>query len=188
MPDNTLLCFYAGTGPNSRGHFLKEIHAWTDNRLELDHNFIQWLFPTDEESATNPAAPVLDAETIKQFRSKRRLRIHLQTSLDRMLRFYGLEMRANVPSKVVCAPNFSERAGAWITPKNHNHLRITRILKSLRLVGLETNATAFYECLVDICGEEARRSFPGISHETFRFWRSAAGAHQVLPVSGRAVS
>jgi hypothetical protein len=43
----------------------------------------------------------------------------------------------------------AERSG-WITLGNHNHLRITRILKSLLTLGLQEEAVAFYDCLEDI--------------------------------------
>jgi len=48
---------------------------------------------------------------------------------------------------VLRAPFFAERAKNWVTPGNHNHLRITRVLKSLRLLGLEPETAGFFECL-----------------------------------------
>jgi hypothetical protein len=58
-------------------------------------------------------------------------------------------------------------------PSNHNHLRITRILKSLSILGLEAEARAFYECLVAIYEDEAKRLEPRITEETMGFWQQA---------------
>ena len=52
---------------------------------------------------------------------------------------------------------------------NHNFLRITRILSSLRLFGLTEEA----EALLDVL-EVLARKFPGpVSPETLEFWRDA---------------
>jgi hypothetical protein len=91
-----------------------------------------------------------------------------------MLAFYGLEIVALHPAAVRPAASFTERSENWLTANNHNHLRITRILKSLRILGLETEVTAFFDCLADIYREESTKAFPGISDETIRFWHSAA--------------
>jgi hypothetical protein len=61
----------------------------------------------------------------------------------------------------------------WISPGNHNHLRITRILKSLLILGLEEEARAFCECLKDIYRAESAKSSPGISEVTVSFWQRA---------------
>jgi hypothetical protein len=89
-----------------------------------------------------------------------------------MLAFYGLEMRATVPLTVVRSSKFIERSDDWITPSNHNHLRITRILKSLRLLGLESRSAAFLQCLSAIYHEELGKEIPGISAAAFAFWQS----------------
>ena len=122
------------------------------------------MFPLAERSGANPAAPILDEPTIHEFRSRPELRENLRASFLRMLRFYGLELDSG---KVKAAADF--RSKVWLTPGNHNHLRITRILKSLRILGLEQDAGAFFDCLTEIY-----TSHPGaISSETWRYWQSA---------------
>jgi hypothetical protein len=76
--------------------------------------------------------------------------------------------------RVTRAVSFAERSENWLTPSNHNHLRITRIPKSLRLLGLETEAIAFFECLANIYRLESAKATPRISEETFTFWLAAA--------------
>jgi hypothetical protein len=173
LDGSSVLSFYAGVQPDHQGRFLREIQQWPDDQLERTHDYIQWLFPLNEPSGFNIDAPILNDEAISRFRANPSFRRGLQTSLIVMLSFYGLEMRGSVPLSVIRGSSFTERAGNWITPSNHNHLRITRILKSLRLLGLEAEATAFFDCLADIHHGEAQKAEPGISAETLTFWRAA---------------
>ena len=158
-------------GPDHAGRFLHEIQTWQNERLEDVHDYIQWLFPLLEPSPVNPQAPTLDADVIRLFHERTDLRDHLRASLVRMLEFYGLRLVTEPPLKVERGPSFAERSSHWITPGNHNHLRITRILKSLTLLGLAGEAGAFLECLGGIY--EERR--PAISARSFQFWREAVG-------------
>jgi len=44
----------------------------------------------------------------------------------------------------------------------------------VRLLGLEAEAVAFFECLADIYRMESAKATPGISEETFTFWQAVA--------------
>ncbi len=156
-----IIAFYSGEAPDDRGRFLGEIQAWPDERLESVHDFIQWMFPLNEPSAVNPRAPVLERETIDEFRSRPELQGNVRASFQRMLRFYGLDKQ----------PGSDTKFQNWLSPGNHNHLRITRIIKCLRLLGLEAEAQTFYKCLAGIYEREPRK----ITAETFRFWSEASG-------------
>lgn len=156
---NAIFAFYNGSAPDHRGRYLRDILKWPDDRLESVHDYIQWMFPLMEPSGVNPSAPVLDQATIRAFDSAAELR----ASFTRMLSFYGLRYE---PVEVTHAPDFEQRASNWLSPNNHNHLRITRILKCLRLLGLQAESRAFYGCLAEIYRER-----PGaITERTFRFW------------------
>jgi hypothetical protein len=165
--DSKSLSFYSGEAPDSRGRFLHEIQQWNDNELEFVHDYIQWLFPVPERSAFNISAPVLTPDVIKAFRSRADLQQNLRQSFLRLLRFYGLELEG---SEVMQGRDFEIKAANWLSAGNHNHLRITRILRSLSVLGLETEARAFFECLAHIYGEEKRKPEPAISAETFSYW------------------
>jgi hypothetical protein len=171
--ETLLVNFYAGVGCDNRGRVLSVIQRWSDEELERTHDYIQWLFPLTEQSAFNSHAPILDVETIREFRVRPELRENLRASLVRMLAFFGFRLLEDEPFRVVPAADFAERAQNWLTPANHNHLRITRILKSLRLLGLEEEAAALFRCLEGLHGKESRATRPRISEETFRYWRSA---------------
>jgi hypothetical protein len=162
-----LLDFHRGEGTDAEGRRLDDILAWPDGRLEAVHDFIQWLFPLPEPSRFNPDAPLLTPEDIATFRQDSALRANLRRSFERILTFLGLQEADG--GEVVEGPNFAKRApDVWNYP-NHNWLRITRILRSLRLLGLEAEAQALYRRLDDF---HARRKFP-IGDDTFRYWTDA---------------
>ena len=160
-----ILDFYRG-GQDDQGRTLDEILAWPDEQLEGVHDFIQWLFPLPERSSANPSAPILERETIAAFHASEELQDRLRQSFLRMMRFYGLEFH---PEKIQPAKNFSARSSNWLTPGNHNHLRLTRILHSLRLLGLESEAQALFRAL-----SQLYESHPGrITFRTYEFWKNA---------------
>ena len=90
-----------------------------------------------------------------------------------MMNFYGFEARSGVRITVTRAPNFAAKATIWLSPGNHNHLRITRILKCLNFLGLEAEAKAFFGCLNEIYDDEQNKPMPAISEETMLYWREA---------------
>lgn len=168
---HALTAFYRGTGTDGAGRRLEEILAWDDQRLEYHHDFIQWLFPLYERSRFNPSAPVLDPETAREFRNDPELQEKLLRALDRMLAFYGLERRVTPPAgvSIVVGPNFGERAANWMNPGNHNHLRLSRIMKSLSALGRKKEATALKRCLLGL----ARSRPEAFDPRTMVFWRFA---------------
>jgi Opioid growth factor receptor (OGFr) conserved region len=176
MPTTSkIIHFYANAAPDHRGRYLLDILRWPDESLEATHDYIQWLFPLSERSGFNFHAPILDPQTMQQFRARLDLKQNLHRSFVLMLTFYGLQMDESRPARVVRAPFFVERSANWLTPGNHNHLRITRILKSVGALGLEPLAAALFDSLATIYTEESTKAFPSISAESFHFWKGAVG-------------
>ena len=163
-----LVAFYRGEAPDYQGRTLRTIWAWDDDRLEERHDYIQVLFPLREHSQFNPNAPLLDDATAERFRSDDVIRANLLQSLRVMLRFYGFRMDEKT-GEVVEAENFAERAREWLFPEDHNHLRITRILKCLRRCGLRKEAAAFLRRL------EAVADPKRVARESLHYWREAVG-------------
>lgn len=161
-----LIDFYRGTGTDDQGRKLSTMHGWSDSKLEAVHNYIQWMFPLKEASHFNHAAPLLDDETIAIFRSDAAIQRNFCFSLETMLAFYGLE--AGV-LEIVPRSDFRQKAQNWLHANDHNHLRLTRIITSLRLVGLENEAQALYSCLAKIAAESNH-----VTITTQQFWRAAA--------------
>ena len=164
---NPLLAFYYGAAPDTRGRLLAEITRQDDDWLELTHDYIQWLFPLEEPSRVTPWAPTVTRDVREAFLHDELLRQQLKASFLRMLRFYGLTYRDGQIGK---GPNWAERKGEWFTQRTHNNLRITRILKSLALLGLRPLAEDFVEGLEALRVSEAQC---GVGETAFRYWREA---------------
>jgi len=82
-----IIRFYEGEAPDDRGRSLRQIWRWPDEKFERVHDYIEWLFPLPEPSSFNPEAPILDEETIREFRTRPELRASLRSSFLRMLAF-----------------------------------------------------------------------------------------------------
>jgi hypothetical protein len=167
---NRLVDFYFGKKPDNRGRYLTTILGYSDLQLEKIHDFIQWLFPIETSSPVNPDAPVVDHITQSEFLKNSILRENLCKSCKRMLLFYGISCSHSKDATSVLSVNqdFSSKAVNWLQPNNHNHLRLTRILKSLRLLGLESCSASLYHFLEYLALEHPHR----ITRETVKYWQN----------------
>lgn len=160
-----LIEFYRGAGTDSEGRSLAEIWGYSDEQLEGVHDFIQWLFPLRTPSRFNSDAPLLTDADVAAFRADPELRRNLLRSFEVFLTFLGLCYEGG---QVVEADDFGRR-GVFDYP-DHNWLRITRVLISTRLLGLEEPSRAFFEFLKAL----RQRGGSGITTETFGYWERAA--------------
>jgi len=162
-----LVDFYRGEATDIEGRLLSTMWSWKDNELELTHDFIQWMFPLPEPSRFNADGPLLTAEDIAAFKGDKLLQANLRKSYERFLTFLGLSSAKN--GRVVAGARFAARSfQVWMVP-NHNWLRITRIIRSLRLLGLQGESLALYTWLE---AAYKKRQFP-IPADTFQFWTEA---------------
>jgi hypothetical protein len=87
-----------------------------------------------------------------------------------MLALYGLEIEDSDPDDLLVAPapEFRDRARRWLTPGNHNYLRLTRILESLCILHQRSYAMALFSCL-----DRLYRTDYGavIGDRTLAYWR-----------------
>ncbi|MGH6874408.1 MAG: opioid growth factor receptor-related protein [Aestuariivirgaceae bacterium] len=143
--------FLEGTGSDHRGRSIVHILAFDDESLEAVHDYIQWLFPLPERSRFSAEAPVLTAPEVAMIAASPLARRNLLAAAHRLQRFY-------------------ESNGHWLTAINHNHLRITRIIRSLRiLVGVE-EAQAFRARIEDLVAAAGNPVAP----EAINHWHRAA--------------
>lgn len=173
MTPSRIIGFYSGTESDHRGRYLREIQRWPDDQLESVHDYIQWLFPLPEPSGFNVAAPILNPQSIQEFRTRPDLQQNLRVSFLRLANFYGFAVRVGKHITVTRAPNFAAKATGWLSPGNHNHLRITRILRCLTVLGLEAEAKTLFGCLSEIYEDDQNKPRPAISDETMLYWREA---------------
>ncbi|RPB10890.1 hypothetical protein P167DRAFT_566234 [Morchella conica CCBAS932] len=176
---NRLISFYThpNGGTDSEDRTLSEILRFPDRDLEYHHDYIQWLFPLPEASPFNRSAPRIDRHTAEAFRTRPELRGRMRESLVRMLEFYGFEAITTAACgfeiREASEINFQRRARFWLCRFDHNHLRITRIIRCLRVLGLEHEAREFHKVLVRAATPE-----PGgrtlVGQNTLKFWKRAA--------------
>jgi hypothetical protein len=171
--DSDRLTHFFSGGEDDQGRTFEEILGWDDARLEMVHDYIQWIFPLPERSGANPWAPVLDAASIAAIRRSAEMQGRLRAAFERMLVFYGFAREGDA---VVQGPRFAAASRNWLHAGNHNHLRLTRMLRSLRVLGLEREAAGLWEALRALYERETAAGRPTITAETFAFWRQAAMA------------
>jgi len=119
-----VLAFLEGEGADAAGRSLFDVLALDDVTLERTHDVIQWLFPLTEASSAVPGSPVLTAGDVAAIQASGLAQCALAAATDRMDRFY-------------------RATHDWLMPNDHNHLRITRIIRSLRLLCGDDPADAF---------------------------------------------
>ncbi|MGB9179055.1 MAG: opioid growth factor receptor-related protein, partial [Pyrinomonadaceae bacterium] len=100
------------------------------------------------------------------------LKARLIRSLGVMLKFYGFKLTETevIGVKIIKSDEYQDRKPNWLSIGNHNFLRLTRILTSLRTLGLENYAQALFICLDQVYVEE--KSIIGV--ETYSYWKNAA--------------
>ena len=142
--------FLKGKTPDHRGRILAMLLQQTDHQAEATHDYIQWLFPLDEPSRSVNGAPVLAELDIDEIR---------QSSLA----------QANLAKSARWFLGFLERNNHWITKYNHNHLRITRVIKSLRLLASDKTADEFRDKVLVLAGDNLNL----VDQKARGFWTSS---------------
>jgi len=148
-----LHAFLAGTGRDGRGRLAADVLGFSDERLEEVHDYIQWLFPLPTRSAAQPGSPVLTQAEIDAIRADKAALDTLGKATERMLRFY-------------------RDTHWWLTGYDHNHLRITRIIHSLRILAGPNEARRFHAAILAL--NDAAGS--PVNARSRTFWSDAAGA------------
>jgi hypothetical protein len=119
-----LAAFFVAGGCDEHGRTLADIVEWDDATLERVHSYIQWLFPLPEPSRAVPGSPILTDADRAIIRASSSAQGAIDRAAARMLLFY-------------------RDTDHWLTRVDHNHLRISRIIRSLRLVRGDIAANAF---------------------------------------------
>ncbi|KKQ32792.1 MAG: hypothetical protein US49_C0005G0011 [candidate division TM6 bacterium GW2011_GWF2_37_49] len=133
--------------------------AYNSTLFEGSHHFIQWLFPL-YQAGKNPNAETWTTATVDQFKSD-------HASIDRIIRSFQVvvhgyyKLNVNITQGTtrdqdvvivsIDEAKFDQTVAALTIHDMHNTLRITRIIKCLKILGLENYATAFNVCLQAIC-------------------------------------
>lgn len=135
------------------GRYFEDVLKCSDGELERSHDYIQWLFPLLVASSSVSGAPKISRDEIEAIKQDALAIRNLIRAKDRMLEFYG-------------------RSRHWLVPHDHNHLRITRIIRSLFLLVDRDEAQDFLEAIMDIVVRAGRP----VSRKNIGYWLDAADA------------
>ncbi|UQY83679.1 opioid growth factor receptor-related protein [Ralstonia pseudosolanacearum] len=150
--------FLAGVGTTNRGRTLADILAYTPRQFEDDHEFIQWVFPLTEPSQFNPHAPVMTDADCAELSADPAVRDGLQCAFSFVLKNYGATWDGGTVSQLAGGD-----ARLILVRPSHHDRRVSRVLHSLTLLGMQGEARALLAYL--------ERSYPNSG--ALRWWRAA---------------
>ena len=157
--------FLQNNTPDHAGRYLADIWAFDARQLEYHHDYIQWLFPLDTPSPNNWQAPVLTKADQALCQQNQTILANILRSYQMMLDFYGVQLLDN---QVVVKPEVDIRDYDWLSHFNHNQLRLTRMIRSLSLVGLTREAQALQQGILSIAEQ-----YGDVNANTIHYWRDA---------------
>jgi len=165
LRNSPLIQFIRREGKDHRGRSLEDVLAMDDFWLEHTHDYIQWLFPLPEPSRANLMAPILTDDDRRVFGIDEYLKSQHRKALDRMLAFFGLVRRG---SRIEALPGLNIKDHIWLKTGGHNHLRITRIIRSLHLCQQPELAKALQSSFVKIGQSKGQ-----VSEMSVTYWLNA---------------
>ena len=149
--------FFKEIGTDHAGRTLSQLLKFTDGQLEASHDSIQWLMPLHERSYHSKTAPVLTQEDVSALQDPK-IQENMLKVLKRFQHFLGIDSFDMI------------KQARWCYDGNHNLLRVTRAIRSLRLFGLEKEAKELYNMVLVTAMNN------GVNNETIGFWYDALKA------------
>lgn len=168
-----VIAFFGGQGEDAEGRSLLQILEWGDELMECCHNYVQWLFPTDEPSRFNSDAPLIDESVGLAASRDPVVKENFLKGFARFMKFLGLSIVTQSGElQLAKAANFEKRKlMCWEGPQNHNWMRVSRVLRCLQIMGFEEELLALHDCLEMIVDE-----LPGmVDDDIVQIWRNKAG-------------
>ena len=150
MNKSKLIKFYSGEGTDHKGRTIEDMLNFPDSEFDECHDFIQWMFPLHEASRmTSADVPIFTREDFQAFHAEKE-----HHNVERAARRFVKFLRDKSPEN-------------WCNDGDHNLLRITRVIRSLRLMNHTYLAKALYEMVI-ACALKRK-----ISNTTISYWHRA---------------
>lgn len=156
-----LLRFFRGEEDERIRHTLSRITEFSDEEMEMYHDFIQWIFPTMEQSEYHPSAPTIDGKFAHALHQNACALAGYCKGCRRYLRYMGFECKGE--GNICRIPN---TLPFWQLP-GHNYLRITRVLNSLRQTGHMECSKALYAQMMQILDADPTNY---VGRTTLEYW------------------
>lgn len=146
--------FLLSDGKIPNGNTFGQIMNQRTAVFEMAHDQIQWMFPLPEPSKVQPGAPIL---TLTEFHELKAGYFHL----DRLVsgKRFMLEFLGNYK--------------LWMNVSDHNHLRISRVIKCASLFRGPVYADDFRVMVWKILRDNGRHQI--INNTTVAHWLNAVG-------------
>ena len=144
--------FLINAEPDFKNRFLNDIWNFSDEDIEHTHDFIQLLFPLNEQSNSVFHGHYLNTNSAI---------ISIQSN--------DLA-KSNIVKSSKWFLGFLERNAHWRRRHDHNYLRVTRVIKSLRLLVSDEEADAFYKLFLELLDEKHKTK---INPLTLSCWQNA---------------
>ena len=146
-----ILNFYRGKGYDDGGRTFHEVLQADDTFWDECHNFVQHCFPLPEPSKMQPQSPVATQDDFNAIAENPVLKMRVMAALGRYIQFL-------------------DRTTQWRQARDHNHLRITRVIRCLCFCGLNDAAFEFCEYAKHEVGKL-------VGKETIWYWEEALKRH-----------
>lgn len=151
-----IIAFLKGETGDHLDRTLEDHLSISDYDLEKCHDRIQWMFPLHEISRHANTYPVITPEVINEAKQYDIIFDNLRKAKVRFEQFLGIGDYEDV-----------DKQRKWCRDRNHNLLRITRVIRCLRLFGLQDEAFDFYAKVYKV-GQHF-----GIESSTQGYWGKA---------------
>ena len=145
-----ILNFLKNIETDFNGRFIEDIWNYSSNEIEYNHDFIQLLFPLDK-----PSESVFHGVYLK---SKNEINKIKNDDLAKL----------NIIKSSKWFLIFLKNTSLWKNKYDHNHLRISRVIQSLRLLVSEAEADNFYNKVLLLVGQKNK-----INSTTKKFWEKS---------------
>ena len=155
--NHRIVLFYLDLLPTigKRPLYLKEILEWPlthDGEMEKNHEFIQWLFPTNQVSQYNRDAPILQPQIADVLREIPLFRRNFGLAFLRFMRFLNINLDPDSLTFQIENSKFFRHITA------HNFLRLSRVLQSLQCFGYHKLAQSLHGSLMQINTDTTQNS------------------------------
>ena len=145
-----LITFLKDQEPDFNVRFLSDIWNFRDIDIERNHDFVQILFPLEIRSNNTSHHYYIDSPEL------------LSALINDDL------VKENIIKSSKWFLKFLSRNEHWKKSQDHNHLRITRIIKCIRLIVSDEEADNFYDDVLELLGNNNL-----INKRTLEFWSEA---------------
>jgi hypothetical protein len=159
---NPILRFFLGERIHPNGKTIHEILNMSAPQMGPTGGIIQWLFPLTTPSTHVPSAPTLSPTEVVVFRTEPKLRELYLIGVNRFLERWGIAVHGSSGS---IEPDFNMKK-KWMYPSYHAFMPITRILRSLKLLGFPDEFATLLKLLL-LCN---KRCGNRIDRTTLDIW------------------